>query len=143
MKPLLALAPLLLFAAEGLMAEDSASTFGPEGLTITPILEATETITGQPIHFPQGNNQLVAVLAEIEPGGQVGRHLHPVPLFVYMLEGQLSIEIEGHGIKTFDAGQGFAEVINTWHNGRNPGDVPARLLIVFSGQQGTPNLIRP
>lgn len=83
------------------------------------------------------------MLAEVEPGGQVGRHMHPVPLFVYMLEGTLSIEIEGHGTETFTAGQGFAEVVNTWHNGRNLGDVPARFLIVFAGQKGTPNLVRP
>ena len=143
MKTLLILASLLLFSAEALATEDSATSVGPMGVEITPILEARETITGQAIRFPQGDNQLVAVLAEVEPGGQVGRHLHPVPLFVYMLEGTLTIEIEGHGTETFGAGQGFAEVVNTWHNGRNLGDVPARFLIVFSGQQGTPNLIRP
>ena len=43
----------------------------------------------------------------------------------------------------FQAGQGFAEVTHTWHNGRNLGDKPARFLIVFSGQKGIPNLIRP
>lgn len=83
------------------------------------------------------------MVAEVAPGGQVGRHMHPVPLFVYMLEGTLSIEMEGHGTHTFNAGQGFAEVTNTWHNGRNLTDKPVRFLIVFSGQKGTPNLIRP
>jgi quercetin dioxygenase-like cupin family protein len=116
---------------------------GPIGLTLTPVLETTMTFTGQPIRFPQGESQLVAVLAEVAPGGQVGRHMHPVPLFVYMLEGTLTIEMEGHGTHAFQAGQGFAEVTHTWHNGRNLGDKPARFLIVFSGQKGTPNLIRP
>jgi hypothetical protein len=36
--------------------------------------------------------------------------MHSVPLFVYMLEGTLSIEMDGHGTHTFSAGQGFAEV---------------------------------
>ena len=116
---------------------------GAIGLKITPLVETTTTITGQPIRFPHGDNQLVAVVAEVAPGGQVGRHMHPVPLFVYMLEGRLDIEVEGHGTHTFSAGEGFAEVINTWHNGRNLGDTPARFLIVFSGQKGTPNLARP
>ena len=115
----------------------------PIGLKLTPILETTTTFTGQPIRFPQGENQLVAVLAEVAPGGQVGRHMHPVPLFVYMLDGTLTIEMEGHGTHAFQAGQGFAEVTHTWHNGRNLGDKPARFLIVFAGQKGTPNLIRP
>lgn len=115
----------------------------PVGLALTPILETTTTITGQPIRFPQGDNQFTAVLAEVAPGGQVGRHLHPVPLFVYILEGTLSIEMEGHETHTFSAGEGFAEVTNTWHNGRNLTDQPVRFLIVFAGQEGTPNLIRP
>jgi quercetin dioxygenase-like cupin family protein len=120
-----------------------AAPVEPVGLTLTPILETTTTITGQPIRFPQGDNQFTAVLAEVAPGGQVGRHLHPVPLFVYILEGTLSIEMEGHETHTFSAGEGFAEVTNTWHNGRNLTDQPVRFLIVFAGQEGTPNLIRP
>jgi quercetin dioxygenase-like cupin family protein len=115
----------------------------PVGLTLTPILETATTITGQPIRFPQGDNQFTAVVAEVAPGGQVGRHMHPVPLFVYILEGTLAIEMEGHETHTFSAGEGFAEVTNTWHNGRNLTDQPVRFLIVFAGQKDTPNLIRP
>ena len=120
-----------------------APPIGPVGLKLTPVLETTTTFTGQPIRFPQGDNQFTAVVAEVAAGGQVGRHMHPVPLFVYMLEGTLSIEMEGHGTHVFSAGQGFAEVTNTWHNGRNLTDKPVRFLIVFSGQKGTPNLVRP
>jgi quercetin dioxygenase-like cupin family protein len=138
---LLLVASLALCGATALTAQPQQH--GPIGLKLTPILETTTTFTGQPIRFPPGENQLVAVLAEVAPGGQVGRHMHPVPLFVYMLEGTLTIEMEGHGTHAFQAGQGFAEVTHTWHNGRNLGDKPARFLIVFSGQKGTPNLIRP
>ena len=139
---LLLMAPLLV--GSGLTpATAQPAPVGPVGLKLTPVLETTTTITGQPIRFPQGDNQFTAVLAEVAPGGQVGRHMHPVPLFVYMLEGTLSIEMDGHGTHTFSAGQGFAEVTNTWHNGRNLTDKPVRFLIVFAGQKGTPNLIRP
>jgi len=138
---LLLVAPLALFGVATLHAQPQQH--GPIGLKLTPILETTTTFTGQPIRFPQGENQLVAVLAEVAPGGQVGRHMHPVLLFVYMLDGRLTIEMEGHGTHAFQAGQGFAEVTHTWHNGRNLGDKPARFLIVFAGQKGTPNLIRP
>lgn len=132
------LAPLLIVPAAA-----QPATSGPVGLKLTPVLETATTFTGQPIRFPQGDNQFTAVIAELAPGGQVGRHMHPVPLFVYMLEGTLSIEMEGHGTHTFNAGQGFAEVTNTWHNGRNLTDKPVRFLIIFSGQKGIPNLIRP
>src|SRR5918994_4474854 len=109
---LLPVAPLALLGATALNAQPQQH--GPIGLKLTPVLETTTTFTGQPIRFPQGDNQFTAVLAEVAPGGQVGRHMHPVPLFVYMLEGTLSIEMEGHGTHTFSAGQGFAEVVNNW-----------------------------
>jgi quercetin dioxygenase-like cupin family protein len=136
---------ILSFLAGSGIAPASAqlSPQGPVGLKLTPVLETATTITGQAIRFPQGDNQFTAAIAEVAPGGQVGRHMHPVPLFVYMLDGTLSIEMDGHGTHTFNAGQGFAEVTNVWHNGRNLTDKPVRFLIVFSGQKGTPNLIRP
>jgi quercetin dioxygenase-like cupin family protein len=107
-----ALALSLLLSGAATIAVAQPTQTGPVGLTLTPVLETATTITGQPIRFPQGDNQFTAVLAEVAPGGQVGRHMHPVPLFVYMLEGTLSIEMDGHGTHTFSAGQGFAEVTN-------------------------------
>lgn len=125
------------------VAQSEPPPAGPIGLTLTPVLQTGTTFTGQPIRFPQGANQFVAVLAEVAAGGQVGRHLHPNPLFVYMLEGTLTIEMEGHGTHAFRAGEGLAEVVNIWHNGRNLGDSPVRFLIVFAAQEGTPTIVRP
>ena len=82
------------------------------------------------------------MLAEVATGGQVGRHQHPNPLFVYILEGTLTIDMEGHGTDAFHAGEGLAEVVHTWHNGRNLADTPVKFLIVFAAQEGTPTIIR-
>jgi quercetin dioxygenase-like cupin family protein len=116
---------------------------GPVGFTATTLLQTSTTVRGQPIRFPQGDNQFTALLGEIAPGGQAGRHMHPVPLLVYILEGSLSIEMEGHETEVVSAGDAFTEVINTWHNGRNLGSIPAKFLIVFAGQDRTPITIRP
>jgi quercetin dioxygenase-like cupin family protein len=130
--------------AEHAMAQPAEPvTVGPVGFSTTTLLQTSTTVVGQPIHFPQGDNQFTAVLGEIAPGGRAGRHMHPVPLMVYMLEGELSIEMEGHEGHVVTAGEAFTEVVNTWHNGRNLGSTPARFLIVFAGQEGTPITIRP
>jgi hypothetical protein len=34
-------------------------------------------------------------------------------------------------------------VVNTWHNGKNNGTAPVKILAVFSGAAGQPNLVRP
>jgi quercetin dioxygenase-like cupin family protein len=116
---------------------------GPVGFTSNTLLQTSTTVKGQPIRFPLGDSQFTAVLGEIAPGGQAGRHMHPVPLVVYMLEGALSIEMEGYGTYEVNAGESFTEVVHTWHNGRNLGSTPAKFLIVFAGQDGTPITVRP
>ena len=130
-------------AAPAVAQQVDAPPVGPVGFTATTLLQTSTTVTGQPIRFPQGDEQFTAVLGEIAPGGQAGRHMHPVPLLVYMLEGSLSIEMEGHETHVVSAGEAFTEVVNTWHNGRNLGSTPARFVIVFAGQDGTPITIRP
>jgi quercetin dioxygenase-like cupin family protein len=124
-------------------AAEPAPPTGPVGFRIAQILETTTTAAGQPIRFPQGENQMTGFIIELAPGGQVGRHVHPVPLFSYILEGTLTVEVEGHGTRTFRAGEGFVDVVNLWHNGRNLGDKPVRFLVVFAGQKDTPTAIRP
>lgn len=124
-------------------ASEPAPPTGPVGFKVTEILETTTTAAGQAIRFPQGENQVTALILDLAPGGQVGRHVHPVPLFAYILEGTLTVEVEGHGTRTFHAGEGFVDVVNLWHNGRNLGDKPLRFLVVFAGQKGTPTAIRP
>jgi quercetin dioxygenase-like cupin family protein len=108
----------------------------------TTLLQTSSTVIGQPIEFPPLRNQFTVVLAEIAPGGQAGRHQHPFPLAVYVIDGALSVELEGHGAQTFTAGQAFAEAVNHWHNGLNRGSVPARFLIVFAAAAGKPPLMR-
>ncbi|MGH7207182.1 MAG: cupin domain-containing protein [Nitrospiraceae bacterium] len=113
------------------------------GFRATPLLQGTRTVIGQEIQFPLFRNQISALLVEIAPGGETGRHQHPVPTFVYVLEGTVTIAHEGHPQHVATAGQSFLESVNTWHNGRNLGTTPLKLLVVFSGEEGKPNLVRP
>ena len=109
----------------------------------TPLVQSTTTLHGVPIAYPKTDKpEITALLLEIGPGGESGRHMHPNPTFVYVLEGQLDVEMEGMS-HSFKAGDAFLEVVNTWHNGKNNGTTPAKILVVFSGAAGKPNLIRP
>ncbi len=114
------------------------------GFRATAVFQGTRTVIGQEIQFPLFRNQITALLVEIAPGGETGRHQHPAPTFVYILEGTVTIAHEGgHPQVVYTAGQAFLESVNTWHNGRNLGTTPLKLLVVFSGEEGKPNLVRP
>lgn len=135
---------LLLSAVVVLYALAGGTGWAQQGLKVTPVLKASTTVGGQKIQYPTTDKpEIVAALLEIAPGGEAGRHMHPVPLYVHVLEGTLTVEIEGKGRHDFPAGTGFLEVVNTWHNGINLGNVPVKFLVVFVSEEGKTNLIRP
>src|SRR3981081_3145088 len=64
-------------------------------------------------------SQMNLWVAEIAPGGETGRQTHPTPRFVYVLEGAVTLEMEGKPSQTFKAGQAFVEMPNMVHNFKN------------------------
>ncbi len=109
----------------------------------TPILQSSVTNAGGRITYPATDSaEITALRVGIGPGGETGRHMHLYPAFVYVLEGAIEVEIEGGGSHSYKAGDSFVEAINAWHNGKNRGSTPAKLLVVFAGVRGKPNLVR-
>ncbi len=110
----------------------------------TPVLQSGVTASGAAIAYPKTDSaEVTALLVEIGPGGETGRHMHPNPTFVYVLEGAIDVEAEGAMAHSYKAGDSFLEVVNSWHNGKNKGTTPATLLVVVSGVKGKPHLVRP
>ena len=116
----------------------------PQDVTVTAVMKSSTTISGQKIEYPKTDKaEMASVLVEIQPGKENGRHMHAVPTYVHVLEGTMTVEFEDGLRQTFKAGTGFLEVVNTVHSAKNLGDVPLKLLVVFVGEEGKPNLIRP
>ena len=116
----------------------------PQDDTLTAVMKGTATISGQKIEYPKTDKaEMASVLVEIQPGTENGCHMHAVPTYVLVLEGTMTVEFEDGARQTFKAGSGFLEVVNTVHSAKNLGEVPLRLLVVFVGEEGKPNLIRP
>jgi quercetin dioxygenase-like cupin family protein len=115
-----------------------------QDVKVTAVMKSSTTISGQKIEYPKTDKaEMASVLVEIQPGKENGRHMHSVPTYVHVLEGTMTVEFEDGSRQTFQAGSGFLEVVNTLHSAKNLGEVPLRLLIVFAGEEGKPNLIRP
>jgi quercetin dioxygenase-like cupin family protein len=75
------------------------------------------------------DNEMHVWVADIGPGASTGRHSHPTPRFVYVLEGAVVLEMDGKPPMTFRVGQTFAEPSNTIHNFRNASTTePAKAL---------------
>jgi quercetin dioxygenase-like cupin family protein len=75
------------------------------------------------------DNEMHVWVADIAPSAATGRHSHPTPRFVYVLEGAVVLEMDGKPPETFKAGQAFAEPPNAIHNFRNASTTePAKAL---------------
>ncbi len=71
-----------------------------------------------------------------------GKHMHPGPVFVYVLEGELTVELAS-GIKTFKAGELYPEDINAAMVGRNLSATDDLELLVFQvGDIGKPMMLK-
>ncbi len=78
----------------------------------------------------------------VPPGFVGGRHFHPGPVYVYVLEGELTVETEG-GTETYKAGQLFPEALNQVMQGKNLSAADDLELLVFQvGDVGKPLMIK-
>ncbi len=131
---------LLAAAVLGLIATPAAAQVK---FTYTPILQSGATVAGVPIAYPKTDSaEVTALRVDVGPGGETGRHIHPFPTFVYVLEGAINVEVDGGAARSYKAGDSFLEVVNTWHNGKNSGTTTAKLLVVFVGVHGKPGMVR-
>jgi quercetin dioxygenase-like cupin family protein len=114
----------------------------PKGFKTTPVLKSGTTAGKQPIEYPKaGKAEIVSVVGELEPGGRTPLHQHPVPVYVYVLDGTLTVQTQGGEAREYKTGQAFLEDVNVLHQAFNKGATPAKILVVFLGEEGKPTTI--
>ena len=112
--------------------------------TTTELPSLTQTIAGEPLAYPNTPEPVVSsAILTIPPGGVTQWMTHPVPAYLYVLEGTLTVELVDGTRQKFDAGQSFLQCHTTWHRGRNEGTTPMRFLAVFIGARGVPDIVHP
>ena len=127
-----------------IFVQTTTSVLAEQDAIVTGVMKGSRTIGGQNIAYPKTDKaEITSVMIEIQPGKESGRHMHPVPTYVHVLEGTLTVEFEDGSRQPFKAGSGFLEAVNTWHNVKNLGEAPLKFLVLFAGEEGKPNLIRP
>ncbi len=101
------------------------------------VVSTGTTVIGEPIRYPSGSSaRVTAVEITLEPGQRTGWHMHPVPLFGYILEGELTVDYGAKGTHTYRKGDGFVEAIDEPHNGHNSGQDPVKILAIIIGAAG-------
>lgn len=114
-----------------------------KSIQVSPLLRTTETIAGQPIAYSRVENpEVTSLLVEIPPGAETGWHRHPFPCYAYMLAGTIEVSTRDGTVRSFKAGDAFAESVNVPHNGRNTGTEPVKIILFVTGEKGQPFTVR-
>ncbi|MCD0419009.1 cupin domain-containing protein [Rubrivivax sp. JA1024] len=99
----------------------SAAVAQQSGIKRTPL---------QKIEFPDGY-VTVSGLAELPPGGNIGRHTHPGIETGYLLEGEAVMSIDGEPDKHLKAGDSYVIPAGVVHDAKGHGDNGAKVMAVW------------
>ena len=128
-----------------LLPSPAFAAASPAGkVSIVPLPALTTTIAGEPLLYPSTPDPVIrSDILTIPPGGITRWMTHPVPAYLYVLKGDLTVQFADGAEKTFHAGQAFLQCHTVWHRGVNDGRQPVRFLAVFMDAKGVPVIVHP
>src|SRR5690606_11775110 len=98
-------------------------------VSASTILQTQISWDGKQIEYPSGTPEITGMVIEIAVGGETGWHKHSAPSFAMIVQGELEVHLRDGRVNRLKAGDMLAEVVDTWHNGHNVGDVPVKLAV--------------
>jgi quercetin dioxygenase-like cupin family protein len=125
-KPSLFVALIALAASFPLAAQQS-TTPAPIKRTVLQKVD----VPGSP------NYETVTGIAEISPSVNIGRHTHPGAETGYVIEGVLTILVEGKPPLALKAGDSYQIPVNAIHDAKS-GDNGGKILAVYIVEKGKP-----
>jgi quercetin dioxygenase-like cupin family protein len=113
-----------------------------DGYPAIKLYSGSTTVTGEEIAYPTaGKAHVNALIVTLAPGEKTMLHQHGVPVFIHILDGEVTVDYGEKGTKTFRQGESFLEAMQVTHAGMNTGSVPVRILAVYMGSDGTEDVI--
>lgn len=114
-----------------------------DGYPAIKLFSGDKTVMDETISWPaQGKAHVNALIVVLAPGEKTVVHKHGVPTFIYILEGEVTVDYEGHGKRTYKQGESFLEAMDVDHAGTNTGTVPVKILAVYMGADGAKDVIK-
>jgi quercetin dioxygenase-like cupin family protein len=132
-------AALVLAAVVALAGRAAAQE---SGYPAAALLSTGVTVVGETLRYATtGPARVTSSIVTIAPGSKTIVHKHGVPMFAYILGGELTVDYGDHGKRTYRQGQALMEAMDVAHFGVNTGAEPVRILVVYMGAAGAENVI--
>jgi len=100
-----------------------------------PAFKRTELQRGD---LSVAGREVVQAVADFPTGAASGKHTHPGEEVGYVLEGTVTVEVEGKAPMVLNAGGAFLIPNGTVHNARNTGPGAAKVLATYIVEKGKP-----
>jgi len=106
---------------------------------VETLVKTTDSWNGSPLpdYHPE-HPEMTALRITIPPHTKLPVHRHPVINAGILLSGALTVISEAGDTLHMKTGDVIVEMVNEWHHGENNGDVPAEIVVFYSGNVGTP-----
>ena len=122
--------------AAGFVLAGAMGAWGIYGLQAQQPPGFTRTLLQTQDLSTQGRAAVVARV-EFQPGAAIGKHTHPGEELGYVLEGTLTLEVEGKPPVMLKAGDVFFVEAGRVHAGTN-GNTPGKVLATYLVEKGKP-----
>jgi quercetin dioxygenase-like cupin family protein len=106
----------------------AAATQGASNIKRTPL---------QKFDVPGTNMETVMAAVDIVPNVMIGRHMHPGIESAYLLEGDVTLIVDGQPDKTLKAGESWQIAVGVPHDGKT-GATGAKLIVTYVVEKGKP-----
>ncbi len=106
-----------------------------------PLLSTSTTVVGEKIEYPKGDAHITSAIVTLAPRERTIMHKHGVPMFAYILDGEITVDYGAHGKRTYRKGQSLMEAMQVAHFGENTGSEPMRLIAVYIGSSAAKDVV--
>lgn len=134
------IAGLSMGAAAAFGDDGSAGVIAYKGKVL---LDTSTDTMGKPVAYPAGQAHVTAQVVTLQPGATSNPNVHRTPMYLQVLEGDLTVDYGAQGKKTYHEGEAFIEAQGIAHHGVNEGSAPVTFLAVYMGAEGVPNESAP
>ena len=109
----------------------------------TQLVKTTRCWNGQPLPaYKKGTPEITILRITIPPKHTLPLHTHPVINAGVLLKGELTVTTDTGQVLKLKPYDPIVEVVNTWHYGRNEGDIPAEIIVFYAEEKGEPITIK-
>jgi quercetin dioxygenase-like cupin family protein len=138
---ILAAAAIIGVTAHNAALADEASEAA--GVTWEELRRTTTNVVGDPITYPTGTSEIYIEIGTFEEDGRTPLHGHPVPVVVYVMEGELEVRVDGADPHRMKQGEASVEPQNRNMQAFNVANGPTKVLVVTMGAEGQPITVDP